>query len=89
MTMNHTCDVRRPGLLRRIDIEARTLTEIVGLVVGHALARGDVSGKNQRQPLLAACRCRPALIMAFSCVHVRPERYHNNGTNASAPAGGM
>lgn len=44
--------MRRPGLLRRINVKAGALSKIVGLVIGHSVAARRGVGENQRQPLL-------------------------------------
>ena len=44
----------RPGLLRRIDVEARALSEIIGLVVGHILAARAGVRRDEDQSVLGA-----------------------------------
>ena len=50
-------EVRRPGRLRRVDVEPGPLPEVVGRVVGDALAARRGVGEDHRDPLVG----RPAL----------------------------
>ena len=50
-------EMRGPWRLRRVDVEARPLPQIIGRVIGHAFAARAGVGKDQGDPLL----CRPAL----------------------------
>ena len=49
-------EMRRPRVLRCIDVKACTLAKVIGLVIGHAIATRRRVGENHRNSRL---RCKP------------------------------
>lgn len=79
-------EMRGPRRLRRIDIEARALPQIIGRIIGHPSPRGEVSGATMITPCSAAAAKAPALVVKLSSVQVRPDSQISTG-NGPSPGG--